>query len=53
MSDAYFAIDRDARGSLQSRLRQKITEAIAGGHLREGEPLPSTRTLAEQLGISR
>ncbi|MCC7276316.1 MAG: PLP-dependent aminotransferase family protein, partial [Alphaproteobacteria bacterium] len=42
-----------ARGSLQSRLRQKITEAIAGGHLREGEPLPSTRTLAEQLGISR
>ncbi|MGE0714664.1 MAG: PLP-dependent aminotransferase family protein [Alphaproteobacteria bacterium] len=53
MSDTFFAIDRTARGSLQARLRQKITEAIAGGVLGEGEPLPSTRTLAEQLGISR
>lgn len=46
-------LDSDARGSLQSQLREKLSEAIARGDFEDGVPLPSTRELATQLGISR
>ncbi len=39
--------------SLQGGLRQQIVAAILGGQLPPGEPLPSSRKLAHQLGIAR
>ncbi len=44
---------RGGRGTLRSRLADAIRAAIRDGALRPGEPLPSTRALAEQLGVSR
>jgi len=41
------------RGPLFQQVYQRLREAILSGTLRAGEKLPSTRDLAEQLGISR
>ena len=46
-------LDRKAHGSLQSKLREKLSEAIARGDFEQGQTLPSTRVMAEQLKISR
>ncbi len=46
-------LDRRSHGSLQSKLREKISEAIAKGDFEQGQTLPSTRAMAEQLKISR
>lgn len=46
-------LDRKSHGSLQSKLREKLSEAIAKGDFEQGQTLPSTRTMAEQLNISR
>ncbi|MCC3731684.1 GntR family transcriptional regulator [Rouxiella badensis] len=46
-------LDSKSHGSLQSKLREKISEAIACGDFEEGQTLPATRTMAEQLKISR
>ena len=39
--------------SLQGRLRQMLVSAILSGHLPPGAPVPSSRYLADQLGIAR
>jgi len=39
--------------SLQSRVRQMLVSAILSGHLPAGAPVPSSRQLADQLGIAR
>jgi GntR family transcriptional regulator/MocR family aminotransferase len=46
-------LDGPGHGSLQARLRERISEAIARGDFAENEPLPSTRALADQLKVSR
>ncbi len=38
---------------LRHRVADAVVEAIAGGRLRPGDPLPSSRGLAGQLGIGR
>lgn len=43
----------DGRGSLQARLREGLSAAIARGLFAEGEAMPSTRVLAAALGVSR
>jgi GntR family transcriptional regulator / MocR family aminotransferase len=49
-----FAIPLSRRGeSLYRQVYLRLREAILSGTLRGGEKLPSTRDLAEQLGISR
>lgn len=40
-------------GSLQSGLRQAIIDAIARGRLSPGQRMPSSRTLALELGVAR
>jgi len=40
-------------GTLQSRIRQMVAQGILSGRLRPGEKMPSSRRLAEHLGISR
>lgn len=46
-------IDRDEPSSLRHQLSQALREVIRHGALGVGAPLPSTRALAEQLGVSR
>lgn len=50
--DAFF-LPAAATGTLQQRLRQRISEGILSGKFRAGAKLPSSRGLAAHLGISR
>ncbi|WP_326569173.1 PLP-dependent aminotransferase family protein [Amycolatopsis rhabdoformis] len=47
------SLDRDASTPLAVQLADALREAAASGHLRGGDRLPSTRALAERLGVSR
>jgi GntR family transcriptional regulator/MocR family aminotransferase len=40
-------------GSLAKQVYQQIRAAVVDGRLRPGDPLPSTRRLSHQLGVSR
>lgn len=42
-----------SRGTLQQRIRQMISEGILSGRFSPGLKLPSSRSLAEHLGVSR
>ena len=46
-------LDRESHFTLQNQLVDQIKHWIQGGALVPGEPLPSTRDLAEQLRVSR
>ncbi len=46
-------LDPDAQGTLQAQIQQLIAEGILSGRFRRGERLPSSRKLAQQLGVSR
>ncbi|CAN5242173.1 PLP-dependent aminotransferase family protein [soil metagenome] len=48
-----FALDHGTGLPLQSRLRLKIVQAILDGRLPSGAALPSSRDLAQTLGLSR
>ncbi|SLN56207.1 HTH-type transcriptional regulatory protein GabR [Roseovarius litorisediminis] len=48
-----FFLDPDAQGTLQARIQQMIAQGILSGRFRKGEKLPSSRKLAEHLGVSR
>ncbi|NYT81925.1 PLP-dependent aminotransferase family protein [Alcaligenaceae bacterium] len=39
--------------SLQGRIRQMLVSAILSGHLPPGAPVPSSRLLADSLGVAR
>ncbi|MDX6326465.1 MAG: GntR family transcriptional regulator / MocR family aminotransferase [Nocardioidaceae bacterium] len=47
------AVDRSADVSLGHQVQEALRTAIRSGMLRSGERLPSTRQLADQLGVSR
>lgn len=46
-------LNRESEISIARQLYQALREQILAGRLREGEKLPSTRYLAEQLSVSR
>lgn len=46
-------LDRKGREPLASQLQRELREAIRTGRLQAGERLPSSRTLARELGVSR
>ncbi len=48
-----FFLDPHAQGTLQVRIQQMIAQGILSGRIRHGEKLPSTRKLAQHLGVSR
>lgn len=52
VEDTFF-LDPNFQGSLQSQIQQIVASAILAGRLQVGEKLPSSRKLAEHLGISR
>jgi GntR family transcriptional regulator/MocR family aminotransferase len=51
--DLLLRLDRQAPAPLRSQLEQQLRDAIRDGRLPAGERLPSSRRLADQLGISR
>lgn len=53
MRDQLFHLSRNSNSSLQSQLRERLVSAILDGHIPPGEPVPSCRQLANQLGIAR
>src|SRR5215470_4365460 len=46
-------LDRGARRSLQHQLLEQLGRALLQGQIAAGQRLPSTRTLARALGVSR
>lgn len=48
-----FVLPAAARGSLQQRIRQMVTEGVLAGRFRTGQKMPSSRGLAAHLGVSR
>jgi GntR family transcriptional regulator/MocR family aminotransferase len=52
-SELLIKIDRADRLSLRAQLERELRRAIQSGRLRAGSPLPATRTLAADLGLSR
>jgi GntR family transcriptional regulator / MocR family aminotransferase len=46
-------VDRDDPLPLHRQLEQQIRDAVRSGRLEAGSPLPSTRDMAEQLGVAR
>jgi len=50
---ALIYIDTDSKLNLQGQIRQKLVEGILNGTFPAGTRLPSSRKLAEQLGVAR
>lgn len=48
-----FFLTPGAGGTLQQQIRQMVADGILSGRFRAGERLPSSRRLADHLGISR
>jgi GntR family transcriptional regulator/MocR family aminotransferase len=48
-----FFLDKTTSGTLQTRVQQMIASGILSGRFERGEKLPSTRKLAQHLGVSR
>ncbi|RZA25586.1 MAG: GntR family transcriptional regulator, partial [Proteobacteria bacterium] len=48
-----FYLTPGAAGSLQQQIRAMVTQGILAGRFRPGSRMPSSRGLAEHLGISR
>jgi GntR family transcriptional regulator / MocR family aminotransferase len=46
-------LDRDAPTPLRSQVEVQLRAAIQNGRLSAGERVPSSRTLASYLGVSR
>ncbi|MGP9693404.1 MocR-like pyridoxine biosynthesis transcription factor PdxR [Brachybacterium sp. AOP25-B2-12] len=44
---------QEGSGPLPSRLASQVRSLVADGTLRPGEPVPSTRALAQSLGVAR
>lgn len=48
-----FYLDPNGEGTLQARIQQMVAQGILAGRFRSGERLPSSRKLAQHLGVSR
>ena len=53
MDDLNIVLDPASGLSLQHQLRQKLIDAMHRGVLRPGRRLPSSRSLADRIGVSR
>lgn len=48
-----FFLDPSTEGTLQSRIQRMVAQGILDGRFRPGERLPSSRKMAQHLGVSR
>lgn len=48
-----FFLDPAGEGTLQARIQQMVAQGILAGRFRPGEKLPSSRKMAQHLGVSR
>src|SRR3954449_10431481 len=46
-------LERGSGEPLRAQLERQLRESVRGGALREGAALPSSRTLATELGVAR
>jgi GntR family transcriptional regulator/MocR family aminotransferase len=53
LSETLIYLDPASRLGLQSQIRQKLVDGILTGTFPTGGRLPSSRKLAEQLGVAR
>lgn len=53
VSEGIFHIDRGRDRGLQAQVRESVVAGVLGGRILAGARLPSTRQLADYLGISR
>ena len=53
MRDSLFHLSRVENASLQTQIREMLVTAILEGNIPQGEPLPSSRKMAQLLGVSR
>ncbi len=53
MRDSLFLLNRSGRINLQTEIRQMLVSAILTGHLPAGERVPSSRKMAQNMGVSR
>ena len=53
MTEALIYLDPDSTLNLQNQIRRKLVDAIMIGTFPGGSRLPSSRKLAEQLGVAR
>ena len=53
MTKAEFILSAGDTATLQDQIRRQIVEAAVSGAFPLGRPVPSTRRLAQQLGVSR
>jgi GntR family transcriptional regulator / MocR family aminotransferase len=51
--DLMVSLDRDSAVGLRAQLEHQLRESVRSGTLRHGAALPSTRTLARELGVAR
>ncbi|MBB5211432.1 PLP-dependent aminotransferase family protein [Microbulbifer hydrolyticus] len=53
MSEALIVLDPAAEKSLQQQIREKLIQGILSGSIPAGHKMPSSRRMAEQLGVAR
>lgn len=53
MRDSLFHLSRVENASLQTQIREMLVTAILERRIPQGEPLPSSRKMAQTLGVSR
>ena len=53
MQDAIIYLDPESKLNLQKQIRQKLVDGILNGTFPPGVKLPSSRKLAQQLGVAR
>jgi DNA-binding transcriptional regulator YhcF (GntR family) len=52
MSSLNFKVNREAEGSISDQIAEQVRDAIKKGQLKPGDLLPSTPSVAKELGIS-
>jgi len=53
MRDSFFQLNRSGHINLQTEIRQVLVSAILTGHLPADERIPSSRKMAQNMGVSR
>ena len=53
LRETLFQVERQQMTSLQAQIREMLVSAMLSGQMPAGSPIPSTRTMAKRLKVSR